>query len=265
MAKTSVAEWSTTRASNSDIDGINIAEGCPAGNMNDAVRELMAQVAETPLSGGTATHDTLTGLTYALTFTRSSDNAADVAAVFGWNDGGLALTGRTGIVFATGGSGDYTDTIERGRIKEDGSAAFQGTKTNDNAAVGYIGEYKDASVLIGAPAALTTTVASNLQNVSLEAGDWDVSCAIYYLPSSATVQQLQASLSVVSATLDNTPGRLATEQLGSMSMNGVIHTVMIPPTRFSLSSTTTVLCVGRAVFSAGTVSMFGTIRARRVR
>jgi len=52
MAKTAVTQWSATRASNSDIDGINIAEGCPAGNLNDAVRELMVQLAES--NAGTA-------------------------------------------------------------------------------------------------------------------------------------------------------------------------------------------------------------------
>ena len=46
MAKTAVSQWSTTRANNSDIDSINIAENCPAGNLNDAVREIMVQVKE---------------------------------------------------------------------------------------------------------------------------------------------------------------------------------------------------------------------------
>jgi len=52
MAKTKITDYSATRASNADIDGINIAEGCPAGNLNDAVRELMVQLAEA--NAGTA-------------------------------------------------------------------------------------------------------------------------------------------------------------------------------------------------------------------
>ena len=47
MAKTKITDYSTTRASNADIDNINIAEGCAAGNVNDAIREVMVQLAET--------------------------------------------------------------------------------------------------------------------------------------------------------------------------------------------------------------------------
>lgn len=44
MAKTKISEWSATPASNTDIDGINIAEGCAPSGINDAIREMMAQV-----------------------------------------------------------------------------------------------------------------------------------------------------------------------------------------------------------------------------
>lgn len=37
-------DWSATPSSNSTVDGINIAEGCPAGNMNGALRSTMALV-----------------------------------------------------------------------------------------------------------------------------------------------------------------------------------------------------------------------------
>lgn len=38
----SVADWSATADENTSIDGINIAEHCPAKNMNDALRAVMA-------------------------------------------------------------------------------------------------------------------------------------------------------------------------------------------------------------------------------
>lgn len=44
MAKTKISEFSSTAASNTDIDGINIAEGCAPSGINDAIRELMAQL-----------------------------------------------------------------------------------------------------------------------------------------------------------------------------------------------------------------------------
>lgn len=39
-----VSDWSTDPAQNGTIDGINIAENCPAANMNNAVRAVMAAV-----------------------------------------------------------------------------------------------------------------------------------------------------------------------------------------------------------------------------
>ena len=44
MAKNKVSEWSTTAASNTDIAGINIAEGCAPSGINNAIREVMAQI-----------------------------------------------------------------------------------------------------------------------------------------------------------------------------------------------------------------------------
>jgi hypothetical protein len=39
-----VSDYSTTAASNTSISGINIAEGCSPGNINNAIRQLMADV-----------------------------------------------------------------------------------------------------------------------------------------------------------------------------------------------------------------------------
>ena len=44
MPKNKVSEWSSTPSNNTDIGGINIAEGCAPSGINNAIRELMAQV-----------------------------------------------------------------------------------------------------------------------------------------------------------------------------------------------------------------------------
>jgi hypothetical protein len=44
MAKTKVSEWDSSAAGNTDINGININEGCPPSTINNAIRETMAQV-----------------------------------------------------------------------------------------------------------------------------------------------------------------------------------------------------------------------------
>jgi hypothetical protein len=44
MAKNKVSEWSATPANNTDIANIDIAEGCAPSGINNAIREIMAQV-----------------------------------------------------------------------------------------------------------------------------------------------------------------------------------------------------------------------------
>lgn len=44
MAKTKLSEWSATASSNTDINSINIAEGMAPSDVNNAMREMMAQL-----------------------------------------------------------------------------------------------------------------------------------------------------------------------------------------------------------------------------
>lgn len=44
MAKTKISEFDTNPDNNTDIDNINIAENCPPATINNAIRELMAQL-----------------------------------------------------------------------------------------------------------------------------------------------------------------------------------------------------------------------------
>jgi len=39
--------WSSTAGSNATVDGVNIAEGCPAGNLNNGIRSVMALIRAT--------------------------------------------------------------------------------------------------------------------------------------------------------------------------------------------------------------------------
>lgn len=45
MAKNAVTDWDSTASNNSDIAGVNIAEGCAAAGINDAIRNVMSQFA----------------------------------------------------------------------------------------------------------------------------------------------------------------------------------------------------------------------------
>ena len=77
MAKNKVSEYSSTAASNTDIGGIDIAEGCAPSGINNAIRELMAQVKDMQTGadgdpfavGGNLTVTGTTTLTGAVTAT----------------------------------------------------------------------------------------------------------------------------------------------------------------------------------------------------
>ena len=52
MAKTKVSEWDVVATNNTDIDGINIANDCPPSYVNDAMREMMAQIKDWQIGDG---------------------------------------------------------------------------------------------------------------------------------------------------------------------------------------------------------------------
>ena len=93
MAKTKVSEWSSTAANNTDINGINISEGCAPSGINNAIRELMAQVkdmqagsdADNFVVGGNISvtgTTTLTGTTAAPTPSISDDSTKIATTAF---------------------------------------------------------------------------------------------------------------------------------------------------------------------------------------
>ena len=44
MAKNKVSEWDSNPANNTDVGGVNIGEGCPPSNINNAIRMTMSQI-----------------------------------------------------------------------------------------------------------------------------------------------------------------------------------------------------------------------------
>ena len=110
MAKTKISEYSATAANNTDINGIDIAEGCAPSGINDAIRTLMKQIKD--LQAGTS-GDTIpitaggTGATTAAAartalgatttgndlFTAISASAARTAIGAGTGDGDVTTTG----------------------------------------------------------------------------------------------------------------------------------------------------------------------------
>jgi hypothetical protein len=44
MAKTKISEYSATAANNTDVESVNIAEGCAPSGINNAIREVMSHL-----------------------------------------------------------------------------------------------------------------------------------------------------------------------------------------------------------------------------
>ena len=86
MAKTSWNDYSATAASNTDVDSVNIDEGCAPSGINNAIRELMAHTA---------------------------DVVAGTTALSTINIDGGSITGITDLAVADGGTGASTASAAR--------------------------------------------------------------------------------------------------------------------------------------------------------
>jgi hypothetical protein len=109
MPKVKISEYSATAADNTDINGIDIAEGCAPSGINDAIRTLMKQIKD--LQAGTS-GDTIpvtaggTGATTASAARTALGATTTGNSLFTAVD---AAAARTAIGAGTG-SGDVTTT-----------------------------------------------------------------------------------------------------------------------------------------------------------
>jgi hypothetical protein len=139
-----------------------------------------------------------------------------------------------------------------------------GTTAADDATAGNVGEIITSTVAIGAGPSLSTGSPSNVTNISLTAGDWDVSGEVVFEFTSATQSgDSIAALSPASATLN---GDIPDGYNGLRLTTTTCKTsIALAPQRFSQSGTLTRYLVAQATFSAGSCKASGIIRARRIR
>jgi hypothetical protein len=124
MPKTKISEYSTTNTDNSDIEGINIAEGCAPSGINNAIRELMVHLKEfqTGASGD--------AFTFAGGTLMSGTNTISGAAIISGNinSSGSANTFSGGVVHS--GTNTFSSSvIISGNINSSGTNTFSGTGT----------------------------------------------------------------------------------------------------------------------------------------
>jgi hypothetical protein len=135
-----------------------------------------------------------------------------------------------------------------------------------NPLAGDLGEYIESIIGAGSPVSVTTSNAiQNITTISLSPGDWDVSAMVGIVGVAATFTTgFDGGVSLVNGTtLDGITSvkiRWPSWQSGAAFMNGTI-----PRTRYSIASTQTVYLNTRVVFTASTMSAYGTVNARRVR
>jgi hypothetical protein len=132
-----------------------------------------------------------------------------------------------------------------------------GTTTNDNALAGQIGEYLSTS----GGGAVASGVVANIAAITLTPGDWDVDAYFTTTPAAGTVvAQVIAAYSTTSATL----GTVVTMMTITFPAGGQL---VLPMTtqRYNVSVSTVLYAVIDMVFSGGTLSVNGVMRARRVR
>lgn len=142
---------------------------------------------------------------------------------------------------------------------------YRGTTTNDNAAAGMVGEIVSATVLAGAAVALINGTVINVTSISLTAGDWDVN-AVGVTSAAATtvVGAFGIGISTTSATFPPLPSTGYSQTQGGSVTQPFYH-LNTGVVRISIAATTTVFLIGYSNFSTSTNTMYGQIRARRVR
>lgn len=154
--------------------------------------------------------------------------------------------------------------IRFGPALHDGVFHTRGTTATDDAPAGSLGEYIESTVASGSAVGLTTAIGANITSIGLTAGDWDIDFDAYYTLTGATLTQLEASVSLTTAAIDTTPGRLAISRESDTTLSATRHQPK-GATRLSIDEDTTVYLTTRGTFSAGTLAAYGVIRARRIR
>lgn len=99
MAKTKISEFDSNPSNNTDIDGINIAEGCAPSGINNAIRELMSQLKDqqTGASGDDFTVSGALDITGTLELDGSTGTSGQVLV-----SGGSSSTPTWGNAFVAG-------------------------------------------------------------------------------------------------------------------------------------------------------------------
>lgn len=138
-------------------------------------------------------------------------------------------------------------------------ASRAGVTDGSTASAGEVGQILTAS---GASTALTSGVQSDVINLALTAGDWDVTGVIRLIGSGSTITQIIAGTSTAASTASTFPNR---DVRSGISLSGT-QEFAIPLRRVNVSASTTLYLGLSVAFSGGTVTCDASqLTARRIR
>jgi len=141
MAKTKVSEWDSVAANNTDINSININEGCPPSTINNAIRELMKEIKDWQdgssgdgwTSSGTITSSGVFNVTGSFTVDAATGTAGQVLTSSGsavtptWTSLGTMSAQNSSAVAITGGAIATTGALNvTGSLTMDGATGSSG-------------------------------------------------------------------------------------------------------------------------------------------
>lgn len=133
------------------------------------------------------------------------------------------------------------------------------------------GQLLTTTVASGAAISETTATPVDVCTLALPPGTWDVSATIDRTLAGTTATIYGGGISVTANTLLTQPGGSGVGTDPNISMSATFGTTVtgtfltaIPPVQCVFTAATTLHLVAADTFSAGTVAVFGTIRARRV-
>ena len=113
MTKANITQYDSTPSNNADINDINIAENCPASNINNAIRELMAHLKNVDTGSQALTALSVTGALSCGAFTSNGiDDNADATAITIDSSENVAFSGNISVDNKVQGASGQSLTIE---------------------------------------------------------------------------------------------------------------------------------------------------------
>ena len=167
MAKANITEYSATAGSNTEIDGIDISEGCSPATINNAIRELMAHLKDMDAGTTTLTAPKGTNITASTALKTPAIQFTDGDAAITIADGG-GVTANDFSSTSVNIDGGAIDAVTLGT----NSAVTQAVIDNVNIDGSTIGHTTDTDLMTVSSGLLT--VAGEVSMTTLDIGGTNV-------------------------------------------------------------------------------------------